>query len=126
MKPQGSLGRSKTRIRVNFRIEKVSRIESIVALEVIHRAVDVVRSGFQSDVYDRARLPAVLCGRILFRVELLNGVDRENRTGSSLHSLGIDDRPSVVRIAVIRAVDDEIVVLGTVSVRADGKKSAAG
>ncbi len=126
MQPQTSLGRSKTGIRVNFRIKKVSRIEGIVAFKVVHGAVSVVRSGFQSNVDDRSRLPAILGRRILLRVELLNGVDGENRTGSSLHSFGIDDRPSVIGIVVIRAIHDKVVVLGTVSVGADGKEPAAG
>src|SRR5260370_11925895 len=95
MQPQTSLGRSKTGIRVNFRIKKVSRIEGIVAFKVVHGAVSVVRSGFQSNVDDRSRLPAILALRILLRVELLNAVDREHPPPTSLPSSSLAARPSI-------------------------------
>src|SRR5438552_1733720 len=119
MLPQASLGRSDTRVRINFWIEKVARVKGIVALEKVGGSVNIVCSRFDSQVDDCAGLPTIFCWRVLLGVELLNRVDGKNRARRPLHSFGIYDCCSVIRIVVVRAVKYEVVVLGPVAVGAN-------
>src|SRR5215475_612369 len=64
-------------LRVGFGVEEIARVERIVALEDVGRAMQFIRSRFQSEIDDRARLPSVLGRRVLLRVELLNRVNRQ-------------------------------------------------
>ena len=114
------LRRRQSSIGIDHRVEVIARIKRVVALEEIRGAVDVVGPGLEPEVDDRARFPAIFGGGILLGVELLNRVDRQDRPGRALHAFGVDDRSAVVRIVVVDAVEDEIVVLGAIAVGADG------
>ena len=59
----------------------VARIEGGVPTVGVSRAVQGVGTRFDSDVDDRARLPAVFRARIFFRLEFINGVHRQDRPG---------------------------------------------
>ena len=87
--------------------------------------MQTVRSRLQPHIHDRSRLPPILCRRLFLCVEFLDCVNRQVSRRSSLHAFGVDDGGRIVRIIVIRAVDDEIVVLGPVAVGTDGEESAA-
>src|SRR5690242_12885103 len=63
---------------------------------------------------------------MLLRVELLNRINRQDRTGCALHPLGIDYRGAVIGIIVVRPVNNKVVVLGPVAVRTDREKPTAG
>src|SRR5207244_212935 len=59
-------------------IEVVARIESITPEEAVRRAVDGVRSGFQTDVRRAAGSPTVFRFSVELLIELLNRVDGQN------------------------------------------------
>src|SRR5262249_7576504 len=113
-------------LRIRPSIEVVARVEDVVAMEVVSGAVEVVGTGLEAEVDDRAGFPSILGCWILLRVEFLDGVDGQDGSRRSLHAFGIDDGGAVVRVVVVGAVDDEVVVLRTIAVRADRKKAAAG
>ena len=109
-------------LRAGRWVEVIPRVERIIAFEEVGSPVNIIRPRLDAQVDDGARLPSVFCWRVFLRVELLDRVDRKNRPGCSLHSFGVDHGRSVVRIVVVCAVKDEIIVLGSVAVRTDGEK----
>src|SRR3954468_12770954 len=111
-------------LRIGLVVEVVPGVEHVVAVEVVAGTVEVVGAGLQSQVHNGAGLPSIFCRRILLRVELLDSVDWQNRSRCSLHAFSVDDGRAVIRIIVVGAVDDEVVIFGTVSVGTDGKESA--
>ena len=112
--------------RIWGRVEEIAGIEIVVASEIIDRAVQRIRSRLQTEVNDCAWLPSIFSGRVFLRVEFLDSVNRQDRPGCALHTFSIDYGGAVVRIVVVRPVDNKIVVLWPITVRADRKKSAAG
>ena len=87
-------------LRLIFGVEKVARIEDVIALEAINRAVNLVGARLQAEIDDSAGLPAILCRRMLRRVELLNRVNRQNGAGRPLHTFGIEDDKVVISVLV--------------------------
>src|SRR4029077_2865503 len=116
---------AKRRLRIGFGVEPVSRIEEVVALEAIYGAVQIICSRLDSDVDRHTWLPADVWRRIFFGIELLNGIDRQDRTGCALHALCIDDVPGIIGIVVVAALDHEIVILRPHTVGNDGFETAA-
>ena len=88
--------------------------------------MEVVRAGFQADVDDRARLPSIFRGGMFLSVEFLNRIDGQMRSRRARNSFFIGDCCTVIRVVVVGAVDDEIVVFGAIAVGRDGMESAAG
>src|SRR6266542_2483300 len=65
-------------LRVGFGVEEIARVEGVIALEDVGRAVQFIRPRLQAKVNDRARLPSIFRRRVLLRVELLNRVNRQD------------------------------------------------
>ena len=63
-----------------------------------------VCAGLYRDVYDRARLPAILRGRVFDDVEFLNGVDWENGRRITGDAGAVNNALAGKRFAVIKAV----------------------
>ena len=122
---QTSLRRGSTSHRIGCGIEKVPSVKSVVTLEIVSGTVHIVGSRFDAQINDGPRLPSVFRRRVFLCVKFLNCVNGEDTPRSPLDAFRVYYSRSVVRIVVIRAVDDEIVVLRTVPVRADRKKATA-
>src|SRR4029450_1230748 len=103
-------------MRPIIRVEEVSRIEKAVSLKIVNGAVKLIGSGLQPKINDCAGLPSVLCVGMFLCIELLNRVNRQNRSRCSLYAFRVDYCSSIVRIVVVRTVYNEIVVLRTITV----------
>src|SRR2546425_7367757 len=66
-------------LRCTDRIEEVACVQGGVAAEGVGGAVERVGPRLQPDIDDRSRLPTVFRARILLEVELLDGVDGQDR-----------------------------------------------
>src|ERR1700719_1827117 len=64
---------------VESRVEDVAGIEGLIAAKGVGRAVKAIGPRSNSHVYDGAGLPAVLRLGIFLQVELLDGIDGEDR-----------------------------------------------
>ena len=107
------------------RIEVVAGVERCVAAESIGSSVHAVGPRLQAYVDNGSRFPAVLCGRILLEVELLDRIDRQDRGRVSGNAGTIDDALSGEGLAVEEAVDEVGVIFGAQAVAAGGGKSTA-
>ena len=102
--------------RVDVRArEHRSRVQRVVAQELVRRTVEAVRSSFGHDVDDRGAVPSELGGEVVRRdAELLNHVD-----------IGVDRHASRGElIVVVGAVEQEVV--GAVPLAVDERRIAAG
>src|ERR1700687_196311 len=110
---------------IRLGIKVIARVEGVVALKVVNSAVILFRPGFETNVHNCSWLPSIFRRRLLLGVKFLNGIDGKVRCRSTLHAFGIDYRCRVVRIVVVDAIHDEVVVLGTISIGANREKTAA-
>src|SRR5579863_94452 len=96
-------------------IEKVARVERIVAEKVEHFAVEFVRTGARGQVDDRAGIAAVLRReRLVVNLELRESIDRRLERNLVLN-----------RVVQIDAVDQPVRGVFAVSGRIDGKGALA-
>src|SRR5581483_5046076 len=80
----------------------------------------------QTYVHDRTWLPSVFRGRILLKVEFLDGINRQNGRGIAGDSRTIDNRLAGIRFAVEQAFDEIRVILRAQAVGTRRRKSTAG
>ena len=69
-------------------IEEIARIKRCLAAESVRRAVQRIRARLDSDIDYRAGLPAIFRPGIFLDIELLDGVNRQNRSRIALRAPG--------------------------------------
>src|SRR3954453_1610293 len=106
-------------------VEVISGVNGSISVEIVSRTVDLITARFQSDVHHHSRFFPEVCLRMFLRVELLNGIQRKRAGGRSRNSSVIHHGFAVVRVVVIGAIQNVIVVIWTQTVRSYGVKSTA-
>ena len=91
-------------------------------MEVVGASVNVIGSGLQSEIHDHTGFHAIVCRRTLLSVEFLDGVHREKASRSACYAGFIHDCFPVIHVVVVGAIDEEIIVVGTIPVRCDRVK----
>jgi hypothetical protein len=100
-------------------VEEVARVERIVAMKVVRRAVKFVGARFNTNIDGCSGLEAILGGWVLFSGKLLNGVQWKVRGWCARYSLLVGHCRRVVWVVVVASVYNVVVILRPIAVGGD-------
>ena len=95
-------------------------------MEIVCGTVELVGAAFQADVDDGSGFPSILRSLVLLVVKFLDRVKRQVAGRCSLNSGVVQNGLTVVRVVVVGAIDNVVIVVGPVAIRGRGVKAASG